>query len=93
MAGLKWLTAYVICMMYALEARARSWSVRLRTQSHSGQGLVEYALILVLVAIVVIGALSMLGTQTSSVYAQINCTLSGGQYHQDNGNGHSNRCR
>mgnify|MGYP000005846680 CR=1 FL=1 len=36
-----------------------------------GQGLVEYALILVLVAIVVIVILSLLGTQVSSVFSRI----------------------
>lgn len=36
-----------------------------------GQGLVEYALILVLVAIVVIVILTLLGTQVSRVFSQI----------------------
>jgi pilus assembly protein Flp/PilA len=62
-------------------------------RAHNGQGLVEYALILVLVAIVVIGILSAVGAQTSEVFAQVNCTLSGGPTHQDNGNGNSNRCQ
>ena len=66
----------------------RSYTDRVR-----GQGLVEYALILVLVAVVVIGILSALGGQTSRVFDQVNCTLAGGAYHQDNGNGNSNRCR
>jgi pilus assembly protein Flp/PilA len=63
---------------------------RLATQ---GQGLVEYALILVLVALVVIGILTTLGGRTSQVFDQVNCTLGGGEYRQDNGNGNSNRCR
>ena len=58
----------------------------------SGQGLVEYALIIVLVAVVVIGILSVVGGSTSDVYVQINCSLDGGTYHQDNGQGNSNRC-
>jgi pilus assembly protein Flp/PilA len=66
---------------------------RLRAHTARGQGLVEYALILVLVAIVVIGILSALGGQTSRVFDQVNCTLSGGPTHQDNGNGNSNRCQ
>ncbi|MEO7908765.1 MAG: Flp family type IVb pilin [Roseiflexaceae bacterium] len=41
-----------------------------------GQGLVEYALILVLIAIVVIGILSVLGTKVSSVFSSINSGLS-----------------
>lgn len=36
-----------------------------------GQGLVEYALILVLVAIVVIAILTLLGEQVSEVFSQI----------------------
>jgi pilus assembly protein Flp/PilA len=36
-----------------------------------GQGLVEYALILVLIAIVVIGILILLGGQVSGVFSQI----------------------
>jgi hypothetical protein len=50
-------------------------------------------LILVLIAIVVISILSTLGVRTSRVFDQVNCTLAGGSYHQDNGNGNSNRCR
>lgn len=40
-----------------------------------GQGLVEYALILVLVAIVVIVILTLLGTQVSLVFSQIASAL------------------
>ncbi len=41
-----------------------------------GQGLVEYALILVLVAIVVIAILALLGGQIASVFSRIVSTLS-----------------
>ncbi|NOK61140.1 MAG: Flp family type IVb pilin [Chloroflexi bacterium AL-W] len=37
-----------------------------------GQGLVEYALILVLIAIVVIGILTVLGGRVSEVFSEIN---------------------
>lgn len=37
-----------------------------------GQGLVEYALILVLIAIVVIGILTLLGGRVSEVFSEIN---------------------
>lgn len=37
-----------------------------------GQGLVEYALILVLIAIVVIGILTVLGNRVSSVFNRVN---------------------
>ena len=40
-----------------------------------GQGLVEYALILVLIAIVVIGILTLLGTKVSAIFSSINSNL------------------
>ena len=40
-----------------------------------GQGLVEYALILVLVAIVVIAALTILGPVIGNVFSEINAAL------------------
>ena len=58
-----------------------------------GQGLVEYALILVLIAIVVIVMLSSLGQSTSSIFAEVSCTLAGGTYHKDQGGGNSNKCK
>ncbi len=42
-----------------------------------GQGLVEYALILVLVAIVVIAILALLGPQISNIFSQITNGLTG----------------
>ena len=42
-----------------------------------GQGLVEYALILVLVAIVVIAALMILGPIVGNIFSKINSSLSG----------------
>jgi pilus assembly protein Flp/PilA len=43
-----------------------------------GQGLVEYALILVLIAIVVIGILTVLGNQVSTVFGEISTGLQEG---------------
>ncbi|OAN47407.1 pilus assembly protein [Chloroflexus islandicus] len=40
-----------------------------------GQGLVEYALILVLIAVVVIGALTLLGGSIDGIFRDINDTL------------------
>lgn len=57
-----------------------------------GQGLVEYALILVLIAIVSIGTLTMVGDRTSEIFDEVNCTLSGGSIRTDNGNQNSTRC-
>jgi len=42
-----------------------------------GQGLVEYALILVLVAIVVIAVLMLLGPIIANVFSTINSSISG----------------
>jgi pilus assembly protein Flp/PilA len=42
-----------------------------------GQGLVEYALILVLIAVVVIAILALLGGQVSAVFSQIYSALGG----------------
>lgn len=40
-----------------------------------GQGLVEYALILALIAIVVIGALTLLGQNVTAKFEEVNETL------------------
>jgi pilus assembly protein Flp/PilA len=45
-------------------------------RSEKGQGLVEYALILILVAIVVILAVTALGTTTKSMFSDINNNIS-----------------
>ena len=42
-----------------------------------GQGLVEYALIIVLIAIVVIVVLTLLGTQVQNVFSRIASALTG----------------
>ena len=47
----------------------------LPTLKEKGQGLVEYALILVLVAIVVIAALMILGPFIANVFSRINSSL------------------
>ena len=40
-------------------------------QQQHGQGLVEYALILVLVAIVVVGILTLLGPQIGNIFSRL----------------------
>lgn len=40
-----------------------------------GQGLVEYALIIALIAILLVGALTLLKTQLSSVFSNISSSL------------------
>jgi pilus assembly protein Flp/PilA len=44
--------------------------------NEEGQGLVEYALILVLVAVVVIAILTLLGPQIGQVFSDITSTFS-----------------
>lgn len=46
-----------------------------RFSTERGQGLVEYALIFVLVAIVVISALTLVGTKTSAIFTDLNNEL------------------
>ncbi|MGB3399554.1 MAG: Flp family type IVb pilin [Candidatus Deferrimicrobiaceae bacterium] len=46
-------------------------------RDEEGQGLVEYALIIVLVSIAIITALSLLGTQVNTVFSQITSGLVG----------------
>lgn len=52
-------------------------SLSSRKKNRKGQGLVEYALILVLVAIVVIAALMILGPIIGNVFSKVNSSLSG----------------
>jgi pilus assembly protein Flp/PilA len=49
---------------------------RKRTEEEEGQGLVEYALILFLVAVVVIAILILLGPQIGSVFSAVTKGLS-----------------
>jgi pilus assembly protein Flp/PilA len=46
--------------------------------NESGQGLVEYALILVLVAIVAIAILAILGPQIGNVFSQVTWAMTEG---------------
>ena len=44
-------------------------------KDESGQGMVEYALILALIAVVVIGAVTTLGTTVNTTFTDINSAL------------------
>ena len=48
-----------------------------KKKNQKGQGLVEYALILVLVAIVVIAALMILGPSVGNIFSKVNSSISG----------------
>ena len=53
-----------------------AWWIRALLNRHeAGQGLVEYALIVVLIAVVSIAILTTLGTTVSSVFSQANAAL------------------
>ena len=80
-------------MLLFLPFPARFVHAVARRRQEAGQGLVEYALVLVMIAVVVIGIMSSVGHKTSDVFEEMNCTLDGRTMHADNGNGNSNRCR
>ena len=52
------------------------WKLRSLTTRQEGQGMVEYALILVLIAIVVIVILTTVGHQVNNVFSNISHGLS-----------------
>lgn len=56
---------------------SNNWRLRGLLTDEEGQGLVEYALILVLVAIVVIGVLSLMGAQINNAFQDVVNTLKG----------------
>ena len=62
---------------YSQEIPKKGEITMLFSPKEKGQGLVEYALILVLVAIVVIAALMILGPMIGNVFSKINSSLSG----------------
>ena len=51
------------------------WWIAFGNRRQTGQGLVEYALILVLISIVSIAIMTTLGNQVSSVFSQVNAAL------------------
>jgi len=56
--------------------RATEWCARALQPDQEGQGMVEYALILVLIAIVVIVVLQVVGKQVNNVFSNISNGLS-----------------
>jgi len=61
---------------YLRNSKERRLNKMLFSPKEKGQGLVEYALILVLVAIVVIAALMILGPIIGNVFSKVNSSLS-----------------
>lgn len=69
-------------VFYARLAWSKVWPERppmRRLQMQSGQGLVEYALVLVLVAVVIIAILTVLGPQIGAVFFKVQCGLASGE--------------
>ena len=65
------------CVVYVYQIQNREEvKIMLFAPKEKGQGLVEYALILVLVAIVVIAVLMLLGPIIGGVFSTINDSLS-----------------
>ena len=63
-------------MLSTLYLRAREFATRMRDKAQDGQGMVEYALILVLIAIVVIVIIQVVGKQVNNVFSNISNGLS-----------------
>jgi pilus assembly protein Flp/PilA len=64
-----WMCVAVVCRWWLFVRRAAS------QRYAPAQGLVEYGLILVLIAVVAVGAITVTGGKISVVYQQINCGL------------------
>jgi pilus assembly protein Flp/PilA len=65
----------VLFCIYGKNSGERRKYAMLFAPQEKGQGLVEYALILVLVAIVVIAALTILGPKVGIIFSRINNSL------------------
>jgi pilus assembly protein Flp/PilA len=62
-------------MLNALSARIMTWATAARDED--GQGLVEYALILVFVSVAAIAMLTILGVDVSDIFKDIQTKLDG----------------
>jgi pilus assembly protein Flp/PilA len=71
-----WFQGGGIYMLNELSARIITWAMAAR-DDESGQGLVEYALILVLVSIAAIGTLTILGGDVSDVFTTVSDAITG----------------
>jgi Flp pilus assembly pilin Flp len=58
-------------MVNYLQCGLKAWMVWKKGQDFAGQGLVEYALIILLIALVVFGALVIFGVELKETYQHI----------------------
>jgi len=63
-------------MLYQMYFQVKEFFGRLGARQEKGQGLIEYALIIVLIAVVVIVALAALGPVVANVFERISANLS-----------------
>ncbi|HET7737367.1 MAG TPA: Flp family type IVb pilin [Tepidiformaceae bacterium] len=61
-------------------SKIKNWALRkaiaVQTRDEEGQGLVEYGLIIALIALVVVVALTAVGTDVNGIFEEISTTLS-----------------
>ena len=58
-------------MLYQIFVQAKEWFSLMAAREEKGQGLIEYALIILLVVIVVIAALTLVGPEVQNMYCSI----------------------
>lgn len=63
-----------ICLKAIRAALVLGWS-QVARRAQPAQGLVEYGLVLVLIAIFAVGAISVVGKRMSTTYHEIDCGL------------------
>lgn len=95
---MQWLAIFFALLALSLMlhhglSRVRRRETTVPRLSEAGQGLVEYGFTIVLVGIVAIGIVSVLGSQIDTKFDRIQCEFSGGDWHADQGDGNSKRCR
>ena len=56
-------------------ATMTAWTLKVLPDREQGQGLVEYALIILMMSLVSVAILATLGTSVSSLFSRINPTL------------------
>lgn len=66
-----------VVVLLRLLAHRVGWAARPQVLWRPAQGLVEYALLLALIAIVVVGAVTATGRRVSTTYSQVECGLAG----------------